>query len=278
MSQLKHIPILVVCALHAEAKSLIRELKLEQQISQYGFSFYQDKEAQIGLLITGVGKIKMAAALMWINNQYKFSSYLNVGVMGHGSATLGTGLVVNKVIDSGQGKPFYPIKTFKSPISTTTLITVEQPSDDYESGFGYDMEASAFVTVARLFVTAELVHIYKVVSDNSEDHFEKITSKKVIELINQNITDICHIITELTQLGELVRIDATEITEMAKRWHITVSQKQQLMTAIESQLALQSQCSVIAPKWQSFSSAKEYLCAMNKWVESVAPENLSSSK
>jgi len=277
--------LLIVCALRPEAKPFIAEYKLKQVVSEYGFHLLTNQDLGISLLITGHGKVKTAAAIMWASTQYAFSAYLNIGIIGHGTAAIGTGLLVNKVVDCATQEPYYPMRVFKSTLPATELTTVDEPSNSYEKNMGYDMEASAFLQVARLFVSVEMVQSYKVVSDNLSSSFEKVTANLVNDILAENIENITEIIQKIKQSEQKtsqVLSEETEtriantIVEMQKKWHITANQFIQLEQSLQMQQVLKVHTNEAPPQWHVFESVKAYLYAIKQWRETVSPLICSS--
>ena len=62
--------------------------------------------------------------------------------------SLGTTLLIDKVIDEGDGHSFYPPLLLEWPFATSKLITVSVPENKYEEDAAYDMEGSAFCLAA----------------------------------------------------------------------------------------------------------------------------------
>jgi len=248
--------LLIVCALRPEAKPFMAEYKLKQVISEHGFHLLTNEDLGISLLITGQGKVKTAAAMMWVHSQSRFIGYLNVGVVGHGSADIGQGMLVNKVFDQSTNERYYPMRVFKSTIETTSLVTVDQPSDEYSENIAYDMETSAFLQVARLFVPVEMAQSYKVVSDNPSSSYERITA----DLINDLLTPHIVFVTELSEKMKQCKLKTlqvasesnelmitTTINDMQKQWHVTASQLIQLKQSLQNQLIKKPILSISKP-------------------------------
>jgi len=266
--------LLIVCALRPEAKPFIGEYNLKQVISEYGFHLLANEEQGISLLIAGQGKVKMAAAMMWASTKYAFSGFLNVGVIGHGDADIGDGLLVNKVTDQATKECFYPMKAFKLAFTQTELITVDEPSDAYEEGMGYDMESSAFLQVARLFVSVEMAQSYKVVSDNSNSHFEKVTADSVVDLMTGHVESVSDLIQKMKQSDQQSVLSASmmgTIESMQQEWHITASQLVQLEQILQLQQVLKRHTKEQLPEWRSYGNVKEYLSAVNQWSKTASP-------
>jgi len=239
--------LLIVCALRPEAKPFIREYGLKQVISEHGFHLLSNEESGISLLIAGPGKVKMAA-----------------------------GFLVNKVVDRATEERFYPMIAFKSTLDRTELITVDQPSGNYEQGVGYDMEATSFLQIARLFVSVEMAQVYKVVSDNPSSNFEQITADLVGNLLTQHVKPVTELIQQIKESHLNLTNDEEEqvssiIGSMQKQWHITANQLIQLEQSLKAQHVLKKHTKDPEPEWNAFENVKAYLYAIKQWSQTVSP-------
>ena len=268
--------ILIVCALSVEAKVIIKHYKLQHISSEYGFKLYgsrNEKTHSIGVLVTGVGKLNMAMALMWSQQLNPANSFLNVGVVGHGSAEIGENFLVNKVVDDSKGLSSFPAINFSWKNGFTLLKTVDVPSKEYAEGYAYDMEASAFFYTANKFVSNDKTQSLKIVSDNAEFSHElisgKVVSEQIFSMLNQ-IEELVSILVDFDKRGEDLFLG--ELALMKARWHITSQQELQLTALYTSVLVMQGNTGEIAPQWRSFSLARDYIFAINKWLNSVSPK------
>ena len=264
---------ILVCALSAEANPLRIAFKLQHHCSEYGFRLYLNQQSQVGLLITGVGKVNTAAALMWVQQIGEIANYLNVGIIGHGSGKLGDHYLINKVFDVASGKTYYPAIHFKWKFAISQLQTVDLPQDHYIEGIGFDMEASAFLYVARKFVTAESVHVFKVVSDNNDSSYRQINAEKVEGFIQGALEPINHLIFSM-QVDEVTRIELSSdlFDQMNQRWHITVSQKQQLFDLYHSATVVHKNTGCHFPDWTSHMTVNDYLRSLKEWLNVNQPK------
>lgn len=268
---------LIVCALPAEAKPIIAEFKLKHVQSEYAFKRYADTTGRLGLLVTGAGKVNMASALMWSQQLQPAFSFLNVGVMGHGSAQLGSCYLINKVIDVATNRSFYPVINFKWRDDVGLLSTVDQAQELYVKDQGVDMEASAFMQIARRFVSTESVHMLKIVSDNPSVSFKELNAVKVQKLIEDNI----NLIRKMLNFLEPVLFKSEEIEEilpdetfsaMQEKWHITVSQQQQLFNLSQSINVVAGNTHQKMLDWRDYATVKEYLFALRVSLKSHSPK------
>jgi adenosylhomocysteine nucleosidase len=90
------------------------------------------------------------------------------------------------------------------------VLTVEQVEEEYSPPWVYDAEAAGFFPTACRFSTAELVHCFKVISDNSDATLSRRMSSTFLEhLIARNLGDLETFSRDLAGLArELARLSA----------------------------------------------------------------------
>lgn len=223
----------IFCALPCEAQPLIQHFKLTE-LKQYDlFRLYQADDKEISLTITGIGKLNAASAVSYHHaciKTYKSDIWLNIGIAGHQELNIGEARLANKIIDEQNNSTWYPQIIFKVPCKSTTLKSLDTPSTSYEDCM-FDMEASAYYQMALRLGTAELIHCFKVVSDNSEQPARKINTANINKLIALHFTTIDKLIESLKPLSEeLISIHAEpeNYHRFIERWHFTQSEKIQL--------------------------------------------------
>ena len=79
----------------------------------------------------------------------------------------------------------------------TTLITREQPCNDYKTDTLYDMEGLAFAELASRFSCNELTFLFKVVSDTNAAQLRRIKPSYVEKLLAQNMRTIFLLVDEV---------------------------------------------------------------------------------
>jgi nucleoside phosphorylase len=264
--------VLIVCALTPEAKPIIERFNLQHVQTEYGFKRYANKDGNLGLLISGVGKINIASALMWVQQFKHYDCYLNIGVMGHGSAEIGTCYLINKVVDMATNRAFYPSINFKWREAVSMLNTVDLPLDEYVEGQGVDMEASAFLQASRKFVTAEHAHLLKIVSDNRQSDYRQLNAVKVQSLIEENINVVEKILSLLSSTG-IIKTDVfnDDFLRMQSKWHITESQKQQLFDVYQFVQVLDENTQLEVLNWRKYRTVKEYLAYLKLLIQTSNP-------
>ncbi len=280
-----HVDVLVACALAAEARPIIEYYELQQITSKYGFKLYGLKPAKhqkiaetsmvVNVLVTGVGKINMAAALMWVQQLCMPRAFINHGIAGHDSADIGEIFLINKVFDEARGKSYYPSINFSWKGNAHQLKTVDTPSDEYHDGYVYDMEASAFCDIVGRFVGTESAHILKVISDNSKQSYQHVSKQSLKENIQASMPALDKLIENLLSAGFPESDNIQEVIRgMHEKWHITVAQEQQLRDVLLSTHVVEKNTGLKAPHWQTFEHLKEFLHASKQWVINTEPKLL----
>ncbi len=220
-----------VVALRAEAKPLIGHYDLVRR-SDDTFPIYDNQD--IALIVSGVGKIVAAAATGYLHAKTEGRScgaWLNIGIAGHGRRAIGDGVLAHKITDQVTGRSWYPPLTFELPCPSDNLVTVDKPEAEYGGDGLYDMEATGFYATACRCNTAELVHCYKIVSDNRLTSTEAISGKTVQALIAQQLDKIDVLTQTLVALAARLAVfqsDPRELTQFLEHWRFTVSEQHQL--------------------------------------------------
>jgi hypothetical protein len=170
-----------VVALQAEARPLVERLGMKP-FGEGPFPVYRGDEAW--LIVSGHGKAASAAATAYLHLTAGGAPgrvWLNVGLGGHGQRTLGEGVVAHKISDAASGAAWYPQLVVDSPSPTVPVLTVERVEEEYAPPSVYESEAAGFFPTACRFSVAELVHCYKVVSDNPDATLSRRMSGAAVE-------------------------------------------------------------------------------------------------
>ena len=213
-------------ALEAEARPLISRFRLKRELSVSAFRLYQNPQAGISLIVSGIGKVRMAAAVGFLAHPASPACWIDVGTAGHPDLPVGTVRLAHKIVDHDIGRAFYPQLLMDVPVATEELITVSRPLDGFPEPALYDMEASGFFEAARHFVTIEWIHALKVVSDNRVDAFDK---KRVGNLVEAALPALENILEGLRELyGSLAEPLPLDVTRIAAETRLTQTQTRQL--------------------------------------------------
>jgi hypothetical protein len=222
----------LVVAHMLEARPLIDALAL-QATEARPYKLFSNEQG-LNLIVCGNGKLAAASATAWLagrQHPQPAPAWLNIGICGHGVAALGSGLLVNKISDASSGASFYP-SPWAGDQPSTALITVDQPEGDYPEACAYDMEAAAFWPLASKIAGIDLVHCFKIVSDNPEHGLEKFAEAQVAALFDQQLPAILKLIEQLqNRASEQQQLHAAPeaCVQVLDRLHFTVNQRLQLL-------------------------------------------------
>ncbi len=231
----------IVTALSCEARPLVDYFKLKATLSDSPFPIYQREK--VTLIVSGVGKVNAALAVGYIQAKLNLESgvWLNVGIAGHQTLAVGTPLLAHKVIDSGTGRAYYPTFLKSASVKTDTIYTVEHPEKSFGEKHVYEMEAAGFMQAALRFSSSELVHCYKIISDNLEST-AFLAAKEVQALLTEHCREIQQFADTLQIFREKI-FEATTPSEepFLSQWHFTNTQRHQLRRLLNRWASLESQ-------------------------------------
>lgn len=241
--------LLFVVALAAEARPLLTHYGLKR-VNDAGFSIYA--KGSTYLVISGIGKINAAAATAHALSRLPHNGCaINIGIAGSDSP-LGTLFRANRITDGNPAsqQALYPPQIFQQHFPGRTVSSVDQPETNYTETEVFDMEAHAFCTTARRYLTAECVQSLKVISDNpqtpllqenNEGPSFKLSKQFVTDLIEPHLPEISRYASELVglastlpakcqvQLSPDTDIASSELIEyFIQKMHFTDSQEKLL--------------------------------------------------
>ena len=186
----------ILTALACEARPLLDRWRFKQ-IESSPFPIYYEADKNWLLIVSDIGKKACATAVGYLGGKLasggiaelaggvqggipgglkggpqamKSSSppaiWVNFGICGHGTHALGKGMLVHKILDAASGDVYYP---FRLPYFDSSEIHChDKIQTEYPPGALVDMESAAFFYSASKFSDNELIHLYKVVSDNDQ--------------------------------------------------------------------------------------------------------------
>ncbi len=226
-------------ALHAEAKPIIDYFKLKKIIQvNLPFTIFVNKDQTIHLIISGIGKTKMAAATtflhLWTGSQ-SHHCFLNVGIAGSRQFSVGESVLVHKIIEKSTSKSWYPFVSLINIEKQTTLLTHDMPATSYPDIGMIDMEGAAFFETATHFVAQEQVQLFKIISDTDEKSLQELSKDKVAQLITANLPTLSMLINELMSLSRQEnKLDASAdlVEKFQSTWHFTHAQLLQLKESL----------------------------------------------
>ncbi|MCB1110908.1 MAG: hypothetical protein KDK64_07995 [Chlamydiia bacterium] len=266
--------ICIEVALKAEATPLIEAFKLKPLAGNPLFPIYENEDLK--LIISGVGKIKAGAAcsyLAGIHRDEDIYGWLNVGVGGHRSFPIGTPVLINQVIDGARKTKHYPSIVFDPPCRTEGCITVENPEHTYPLQAVYDMEAAGFYPIASKISPLEMIHIFKVISDNASHPATEVTKKDVQAHISNHLDIIRTILGEMHAMIEEIAPEKTPfLEEFIKRWHFTTCETLQLKKLLQRWQLLCPDQILLSHTLLEKRSAQEVLAHLKNHIESIPLE------
>jgi nucleoside phosphorylase len=228
----------IFCALPCEAQPIIQNFKLTEFKQFDLFRIYQSNDKEINLTITGIGKINAASAVSYHHacfNTNVSDIWLNIGVVGHANIVIGEARLANKITDEQTKLSWYPQIIFKVPCDSVALITLDNPSTDYQEAL-FDMEASGFYQMAIRLGTAELIHSIKIISDNTEQPTSKVNAdhvKKIIAAHIKTIRDLMNSLQLLSTETNAVTSEPEHYATFIEQWHFTQSERIQLLRLLQ---------------------------------------------
>lgn len=258
----------IVCALKAEASVLIEGLHLKSFPQKTLFPVYHSPE--IFLVISGIGKVRSAAATAYLFNflhERPSSSWLNIGLAGHPHENVGEMRFGCQIRDVASNEIFYPIFPWKMKPLFSPIWTVEMPEAIYNENVLYEMEASAFWKTASILSSAEHIHCIKVVSDNKHLPFEK-NPQRCRELIANHFHEIFSFIQKLIQSSkELSDSQEVFMNPFLEKWHFTVSEKHLLKRLLQRWESMHQTLSIWDGQLHKCQKAKEVLILLESLIE-----------
>ena len=271
--------IYIVTALAAEARPLCDHFRLKRI---QNFSDFREIYVGEGMMlaISGIGKAASAATVGYLFGRYPSEGpavWMNIGIAGHGSMQLGEAFIAHSITEMATDRTWYPPRVVDYNISSSHLVTVDQPEENYENQTAYDMEASGFYATACRASTSELVQCCKVVSDNSESALTRINEAMVTDLIAARVPVFAELIEKHHEFAVPIKPDESVMTierEYIDRWHFTATQRVELHRLLVKLQALKSRISVHAPLLKNCQDAGAVLRKMKVVHQSIWHQHL----
>lgn len=221
--------IYVVTALYQEAHGFIRELELKKNTAYAPFEVFDNENAGIRLVVTGVGEIAAAAVVAAVCAQDGADAadfLINIGCCaaanagadsgcetvdsgmdsGYGAAhaaQIGDLYVCHKITEQATGKTFYPDILYRHPWKERELVTGMQPLQRAAAhGALYDMEAAAVYQAGIRFFSPDRMLFLKVVSDFGIAGQERMTAEALTGLLEQYVKEVAAFLTNLWETAD----------------------------------------------------------------------------
>ena len=224
--------IYVVTALYQEAHGFIRELELKKNTAYAPFEVFDNENAGIRLVVTGVGEIAAAAVVAAVCAQDGADAadfLINIGCCaaanagadsgcetvdsgmdsGYGAAhaaQIGDLYVCHKITEQATGKTFYPDILYRHPWKERELVTGMQPLQRAAAhGALYDMEAAAVYQAGIRFFSPDRMLFLKVVSDFGIAGQERMTAEALTGLLEQHVKEVVAFLTNLREAADAAK-------------------------------------------------------------------------
>jgi len=221
-----------VTATISEARPLIEEYKLKKDINSNNFQLFCNEK--YSLIVSGIGKINSALSVShtFFNLNQKLNNiWINIGIAGHINEKIGKLILVNKVIDSGTKKSFYPFFSKKYSLKQIACTTYDKPDFDYNISMS-DMELSGFFYSANKYSSKELIHSLKIISDNENKKIDFKDNKVIQELIEINVPKIKKFVSSIEIIHKKFFLPDEKVNQRIKEdlkmFNYTFSEKIQL--------------------------------------------------
>ena len=187
----------LVIAHFPEAKPLLSWFALAETNPRGKFRCFAN-DSGMSLVVTGAGVENAAAGVEFLHQRLggRPGAWLNIGIAGHGAAPVGEGLLIQRIEHRATGKRYWPPAP-KLKLPGSSLITVSTPETAYAEAAAYDMEAAGFFASASRLAPADLIAVYKIVSDNPEHPLASLNLRQVPDLIGARETGIRRLVDHL---------------------------------------------------------------------------------
>jgi nucleoside phosphorylase len=242
----------IVVAFPAEARFFLDKYRLTLIKNPSKFPVYVNKEGNIHLIVSGLGKIKSAAAVGYIHvlsGGFAQTTYLNAGIAGALNCALGDIFIAHKIMDINTGIAFYPFVPAGDILKSIMVYTLDKPALVYPENALVEMEAAGFHAAALNMVTHEQIQTLKIVSDNVDHQPANIIPAKVLDLFVQNELLIGRVIDFLLSLSHqeaalhqqspvlntllehchFTQFQRYQLQELLRRWQVNFPQKDPLL-------------------------------------------------
>lgn|GEM_PF-116543 len=185
-------------------------------------------------------------------------AWLNVGIAGHGSAAVGEGVLINKIQSSTDSHNYYPTPLASSPsmsIKLSGLKTVHEIERDYPESVAYDMEGAAFWRAAIKYGALDNIQLFKIVSDNPEQHVDQFSLDSIPALFGHNKDQLRLLVEGLLHSAARYREHydlPEELGLISAQFRLTATQQSQLKQLLQQGTTLSAHGSAAAKEeWRA---------------------------
>ncbi len=263
--------ICMTVALKAEASPLIEALGLKPLLGSFLFPLFGNEK--LTLIISGVGKIKAGAACSYLAALYgkeAITGFLNIGIGGHPFHPIGKSFLIDQICDLQSENVFFPSFPFALIEETEGCLTVDKPEHVYQKEAIYDMEGSGFFSIASKICPLELIHLFKIISDNKEHPASGVNQKKIQTWIIRHISSIQRLLSLMEKLSQDIKKELPPCFDACiERWHFTHCQKEQLKTLLKRWHLLCPERLLLSEKFLSQKKSKDALYYLESILNSL---------
>ena len=252
----------IICALKPEAQPLLEHFDLRALPDAPGL--FHNADARISLTLSGIGKSAAAEAVTRTHQRFhadKSHAWLNTGIAGHISLSVGQAVMVNKVTDAASGQTWFPSRVFPVTLPGRELLTLDKPGCEYRQAL-FDMEGAGFFRAASTVATLELAQAVKIVSDNADEPAHNVNPALIARLLQENLPVLEQVAEQLLRLSKLLQDlndPGPDYHATIKRRHFSVSQQYQLRELLRRWRALHRQDTGLAERLGKQQSAADIL-------------------
>ncbi len=266
----------IVVAHGLEARPLISMLELQPEKTDGRYLVYSNS-AGATLIVSGMGRDAVIAATNYLGEQQRdeddrLRGWLNLGIAGHRTAEIGSAWLANKITEQISGASAYPPQLLAG-FASCKVITVDKPETAYPEDAVYEMEASAFYEVATKFSTAELVQVFKIISDNSSNPVNNIDLAMVPTWISTQENEILDLLSKLEFLVTEYNVShslSPAYESFCARYYLTVNQKIQLKRLCQRYRAMGREADLIAMSVSASGTGKQLLQDLDSQLNGVS--------
>jgi len=264
----------LVVALPAEARPLIKHYGLHDKQTHAAFPLHRNED--MALVICGPGKASAAAAVAWLQGltpANRRDAWLNIGIAGHATHDIGTGVLVNRITDHASKRSWYPPQVHDLDMTTGSLRTVDTPENDYPGDTLYDMEASGYYPAACRSSTGELVQCFKITSDNRQQSTAGVSAKLCTRLLGEQLEPIDRLVRALEKMQleyNSLHTPHPDHERLAGQWRFTVSQQHQLARLLQRWTALAPGQAAWSRELEKKKTAAEVLHCLSQQLNALA--------
>jgi len=247
-----------------EAKPLLSQFALAEVARTPSPVFANDEG--IYLTVTGNGTDAMTTAIealaSW-QGDHVAPAWLNIGIAGHGSAEVGSGFLINKINDALSGNAQFPTPG-ATGLPVSALYTVAEIERSYPQAAAYDMEGSAFWEAASSYGQLDQIQLFKIVSDNPQQHVDEFKISAVAELLGGQQAELATLVAAMhSAASEHVRVHELprEYAGLIDRYHFTATQRVQLEKLLR--------------RWMAFDRPRSFSLVLDDFLKAEMPLDVS---